>query len=119
MLVEDYIPVAIFAVVAILFPVLTFWVTKFFQPSKPSALKGSTYECGEPPVGEAQIQFHFQYYMYAIIFVVFDVVTVFFLLWALIYTEFSLEYKLLMAVFVGTLVIGVAYALKKEAKVWI
>ena len=70
-------------------------------------------------MGEAQIQFHFQYYMYAIIFVVFDVVTVFFLLWAFVYTDLGLEYKLLMAVFVGILVIGVIYALKKEARVWI
>jgi NADH:ubiquinone oxidoreductase subunit 3 (subunit A) len=119
MLVEDYIPVAIFAIVAILFPVLTFWITKFFRPSDPSKLKGSTYECGESPVGEAQIQFHFQYYMYAIIFVVFDVVMVFFLLWAFIYYDLSLESKLLMAVFLGTLIIGVTYALKKEARVWI
>ena len=119
MLVEDYIPVAIFAIVAILFPILTFWITKFFRPEQPSPLKGTTYECGESPVGEAQIQFHFQYYMYAIIFVVFDVVTVFFLLWAFIYTDLNLESKLLMGIFVGTLLIGIAYALKKESKVWI
>ena len=119
MLVEDYVPVAIFAIVAVLFPILTFWVTKFFQPSKPSSLKSSTYECGEIPIGEAQIQFHFQYYMYAIIFVVFDVVTVFLMLWAFIYTDLGLESKLLMAIFVSILVIGVTYALKKEAKVWI
>jgi NADH:ubiquinone oxidoreductase subunit 3 (subunit A) len=119
MLADDYLPVAVFAVISILFPLLVFWITKYFRPSKPTKIKQSTYECGEIPEGEAQVQFHFQYYMYAIIFVVFDVVTLFFLLWAFLYTELGLEEKVMMGLFVGVLLIGVTYALKKEAKIWI
>jgi len=119
MLADDYLPVAVFAIISILFPILTFWITKYFRPHNPTKLKSSTYECGEIPEGEAQVQFHFQYYMYAIIFVVFDVVTLFFLLWALMFNELGIEAKVLMGAFIGVLLIGVTYALKKEAKIWI
>ena len=119
MLTEDYIPVAVFTIIAIAFPLLTFSVTRLFRPYAPSRIKTSTYECGETPFGEAQIQFHFQYYMYAIIFVVFDVVTIFFLLWAYTYADLGLGAKILMGLFAGILMLGVYYALKKEEKIWI
>ena len=79
----------------------------------------TTYECGEVPVGDAQIQFHFQYYMYAIIFVAFDLVAVFVLMWSLVFTDLSQLGKLYMLMFLGILLVGVTYALKKEEIVWI
>src|SRR6266508_2429871 len=82
MALESYVPVVIFAIVSLLFPLGTFFATRLFRPDHPTPLKDLTYECGEVPEGEAQIQFHFQYYMFALIFVVFDVAAVFLLLWA-------------------------------------
>ena len=79
----------------------------------------TTYECGEVPVGDAQIQFHFQYYMYAIIFVAFDLVAVFVLMWSLVFTDLSQLGKLYMLMFLGILLVGVTYALKKEEIIWI
>jgi len=79
----------------------------------------TTYECGEVPVGDAQIQFHFQYYMYAIIFVAFDLVAVFVLMWSLVFTDLSQLGKLYMLMFLGILLVGVTYALKKEEIMWI
>lgn len=114
MLLEDYLPVAIFAIIALLFPVITFLLSGLFRPRKPTKLKETTYECGERPIGEAQIQFHFQYYMFAIIFVVFDVVAVFLLLWALVLTEVTLMANLAMILFVIITAVAVVYALKKE-----
>ena len=87
MLLDTYLPIAIFAVIALGVPIFAFWMSRFFRPTKVTALKRETYECGEVPIGEAQVQFHFQFYMFAIIFVVFDIVTVFLMIWALIFSD--------------------------------
>ncbi len=119
MLADDYMGVGVFAIVAILFPTLVFFLSRYFRNDRNDPRGKTTYECGEVPVGDAQIQFHFQYYMYAIMFVAFDLVTVFVLLWALVFTDMGDLAKLLMLMFLGVLVVGVTYALKKEAIVWI
>src|SRR5256885_11900387 len=82
MALESYVPIVIFALIALMFPLGTFFATRLFRPDHPTPLKDLTYECGEVPEGAAQIQFHFQYYMFALIFVVFDVAAVFLLLCA-------------------------------------
>ena len=125
MLIDQYYPIAIFALVAILFPVLAFYISRFFRPTKFSTLRDSTYECGEVPIGQAQIQFHVQFYVYAIIFVVFDIVTVFLLVWALTYSSLlsttdMLSLPIVSAfAFLAILLVGVYYALKKEVILWI
>ena len=113
----DYLPVAIFALIAILFPLVTFLVTRFFRVSIPSYLKAQTYECGEVPIGQARIQFSFQYYIFALIFVVFDTLTIFVLLWALVLPGLSLVARLYMFLFLLLLLSVLAYALKKEGEV--
>lgn len=119
MLVEDYLPIAVFALIAILFPVLAFWASRFFRPERKTTLRNTTYECGEIPIGEAQIQFHVQFYLFAIIFVIFDVIIVFLMIWALVFSGLSDMAKIYMAIFLGLLIVGVAYALKKEEVIWI
>jgi len=115
----DYLPVAIFALIAVLFPFISFFATRFVRPSKPRALKEQTYECGEVPTGNARIQFSFQYYIFALIFVVFDSVTVLVLLWALVLPGIDLVAKLYMFLFLLILFGVLAYALKKEEAVTI
>ena len=88
-------------------------------PHDPRGAKIFPYECGEVPIGTAQIQFHFQYYMYAILFVAFDLVTVFVLMWALTFDSLSDLAKVFMFMFLGVLLVGVTYALKKEEILWI
>src|SRR2546422_3805496 len=83
-LLDDYVPVALFLLVALMSPLITFFAPRLFRPTHPTPLKDLTYECGELPEGEAAIQFHFQYYMFALIFVVFDVAAVFLVLWAFV-----------------------------------
>ena len=127
MLVDDYYPVAIFALLAVLFPVASFLMSRFFRPTKYTTLRDTTYECGETPIGQAQIQFHVQFYIYAIIFVVFDVVTVFLLIWAMAFDSFGIDQDnplnslplITAAIFVGIMLIGVYYAIKKEKILWI
>jgi NADH:ubiquinone oxidoreductase subunit 3 (subunit A) len=119
MLAEDYMGVALFAIIALLFPTLAFFLSRYFRTDKKDPRGATTYECGEVPIGEAQIQFHFQYYMYAIIFVAFDLVTVFVLMWALVFADISDVARLYMLMFLGILLVGVTYALKKEEIIWI
>lgn len=95
---EAYLAVAVMALVGIGFPVVTYIATAFLRPRKDSnepnmmrswllpgyetdqslyIRRDSTYECGAEPVGDAHINFHFQYYWYAIIFLVFDIAFMF------------------------------------------
>ncbi|MDD1773628.1 MAG: NADH-quinone oxidoreductase subunit A [Methanomassiliicoccales archaeon] len=119
MLSEEYMGVAVFAIIALLFPALAFFLSRYFRRDRHDPRGETTYECGEVPIGEAQIQFHFQYYMYAIIFVAFDLVTVFVMLWALVFSELSDLAKVYLFLFLGILLVGVTYALKKEEVIWI
>jgi len=119
MLEEQYMGVAVFALIALLIPTLVFLLSRYFRTDKHDPRGETTYECGEIPIGEAQIQFHFQYYMFAIIFVAFDLITVFILMWALVFTDISEIGKVFMLMFLGVLLVGVAYALKKEEIIWI
>jgi NADH:ubiquinone oxidoreductase subunit 3 (subunit A) len=119
MLADDYMGVAVFAIIAVLFPALAFFLSRYFRTDRHDPRGETTYECGEVPVGEAQIQFHFQYYMYAIIFVAFDLVTVFVIMWALVFDGLSELSKVFMLMFLGILLVGVTYALKKEEIIWI
>lgn len=116
---EDYVPLAVFALIAILFPALAFWASRFFRPTRYLPQKRMIYECGEQPIGHGQIQFHVQFYLYAIIFVIFDIVTVFLLIWALAFSDLSDTARWYMIIFLGILLIGVTYALKKEKILWI
>ena len=118
-LLDTYGPVVIFAIVAILFPAGTFFATRLFRPTNPTPLKDLVYECGEVPEGEAQIEFHFQYYMFALIFLVFDVAAIFLLLWAFAWgglldpaTPAFVRYSPVF--FLAIMFVATQYALKKE-----
>jgi len=113
-LLDAYMPVAIFLAIAVVFPFLVYFITRLVRPDKPSPLKDTTYECGEVPEGEAQIQFNFQYYMFALIFVVFDVAAIFLMLMALVFTGLSDAAKAAIILFVAVLFVTTNYALKKE-----
>ena len=116
---HEYVPIGIFALIALSFPILTFFAGRFFRANNENALKNSTYECGEVPVGEAHIQFHFQYYMFAILFVVFDLVVVFLILWVQVYLVLSVAAKVIMMLFLLITLLGLWYAFRKEDVIWI
>jgi len=114
-LLARYLPVAVFALVCILFPVGTFLATRFIRKDVSTPLKDLTYECGELPEGEAMIQFNFQYYVFALIFVVFDVAAIFLLLWALSFDGGGAALGFVpLVLFVAIMFAATNYALKKE-----
>ncbi|MEE9164062.1 MAG: NADH-quinone oxidoreductase subunit A [Thermoplasmata archaeon] len=117
MVLEAYYPVAIFVLIAISFPFLTYMATRLLRTDNPNPLKETTYECGEVPEGEANIQFNFQYYLFAIMFIVFDVAAIFIILFALIYRDFLALDPLattMMAFFILIMTAATLYSLKKE-----
>ena len=111
-----------FIVMAIVFglaPLLVarLWFKKF-SPLKPGADKNAIYECGLEPRTDAPIQFRSQYYIYAIIFLVFDVETLFLLPFAVTFTEISVGAFVAVAVFILLLAEGLAWAWLKGLLTW-
>lgn len=91
----------------------------FFSPSKPNAVKNAIYECGLVARGDAWVQFRSAYYLYAIIFLVFDVEAVFLLPFAVAFTGLGVSACLAMLVFVLLLVEGLAWAWAKGILSWV
>jgi NADH:ubiquinone oxidoreductase subunit 3 (subunit A) len=83
-----------------------------------SPLKYRTYECGEEPSGAAWMQFHARYYVVALFFVLFDLEAVFLFPWAAVQRELGASGLIAAAMFIGVLMLGWLYALRKEALEW-
>lgn len=92
---------------------------RWMAPSHPGGLKDSIYECGEIPIGEPWVRFRVGYYVFALAFVVFDVETVFLYPWAIVIRELGVYGLVQMAVFIGILALGLAYAWRKGALEWL
>lgn len=85
---------------------------------KPNSKKQTTYECGVEPSGDAWIQFNMRYYVFALLFVVFDVETVFLYPWAVVYRRLGFYTFVEMLVFLAILIFGFIYAWRKGALKW-
>jgi NADH:ubiquinone oxidoreductase subunit 3 (subunit A) len=104
------------ALAAPLVPLGLAWTwRRFLQPPKPGPTKNATYECGIEAVGDARVQFKSQYYIYAMIFLVFDVEAVFLIPFAVAFTGLPVGAFLTMAVFILLLVEGLVWAWAKGA----
>ncbi len=90
----------------------------FISPRSFNPQKGEAYECGIPTRGESMAQFHIGYYLYAILFLMFDVETVFLYPWAVNMRALGTDGLLCIAVFFGILVLGLVYAWRKGALEW-
>lgn len=91
---------------------------RIVSPAKPNAIKNAIYECGLAPRGDAWVQFQPAYYLYAIIFLIFDVEAVFLLPFAVAFTGLGLAACAAMLVFVLLLVEGLAWAWAKGVLTW-
>ena len=117
-----YWPVMVFFAIAVVFPVLPVVLGRLFRPSLYGKAKGAPYECGIEPTTEAHDRFTVRYYIVAMLFLIFDVETIFLLPWAIIFMgeEFSFtKFALIeMFVFIGILIVGYYYAWRKGALEW-
>jgi len=120
---RQYGLIAIFAIIAAMVPVSMIMASRMtsmlgIRPNSPSPVKLETYECGMEALGGRWSQFNFRYYMYAILFVIFDVEVVFLYPWAAKFRQLELFALIEMAVFVLVLLVGLAYAWRKKDLEW-
>ncbi|NJR67057.1 MAG: NAD(P)H-quinone oxidoreductase subunit 3 [Leptolyngbyaceae cyanobacterium CRU_2_3] len=93
-------------------------LSNLLAPRRTGAERRTTYESGMEPIGGAWIQFNIRYYMFALVFVIFDVETVFLYPWAVAFHELGLLAFIEALVFIGILVVGLVYAWRKGALEW-
>jgi NADH-quinone oxidoreductase subunit A len=115
---SQYAFIAVFAIIAIALPVIGLSAAWLLRPKKSNPAKNATYECGMETIGDTRVQFKAQYYLYALIFVVFDVEAVFIFPWAVAYNKLGLYALVEMVLFVAILVGGLLYAWRKGALEW-
>src|SRR5437868_2288602 len=119
---SPYLPVVILMLAAVGFaltPLALAWLwAKKFSPLKPGPDKNATYECGLESKGDAWVQFKSEYYLYAIIFLIFDVETIFLLPFAVAFTSLSVGAFVAMMVFLLLLVEGLIWAWQKGVLNW-
>jgi NADH:ubiquinone oxidoreductase subunit 3 (subunit A) len=119
---DPYFFIVIFTGVALVFPLLPLglaWMwRRFFQPPKPGARKNATYECGVESVGEAHVQFQSQYFLYCIIFLLFDVEAIFLIPFAVAFTGLPVGAFIAILVFLLLLMEGLVWAWSKGCLTW-
>jgi len=115
---NSYLPIFLFIGVAIAFPIVTLFVAKLIRPNTGGDKKLTPYECGVEPDSDARQRYAIRYYVVAILFVIFDVETVFLFPWAIIYKRLALFGLAEMLVFLGILIVGYVWIIKKGALDW-
>ena len=115
---EQYLPIIMMIVVAVLFGTGMGKVNEIFGPSRPSEEKQSTYESGMEPVKTARERFSVKFYMVAMLFILFDIEVVFLYPWAVSYRQLGIPGFVTMFVFIAVLLIGYIYVWKKGALEW-
>jgi NADH-quinone oxidoreductase subunit A len=116
----DYIPILIFAVVAIALSAIAVLVPAVFGPKRPNDVKLAPYESGKMPIGPARRRFPIQYYLFAVLFILFDIEVVLLFPWATVFRALSPRWLGLIeaAIFVSILVLGLIYVWKKGGLEW-
>ena len=115
---NHYVVVVIFIGLALLLSFAAFTIGKLLRPNKPSEQKYTTYESGNIPEGAGNVRFNIRYYIFALMFVLFDVETVFLYPWAVAYEKLGLFALVEMFIFISLLLIGLIYAWKKKVLKW-
>ena len=115
---QDYIAVAAFAAFGVVLVVLTLGITYLVRPSNPSKEKMTTYECGVDPVGDGWNQTFVRYYIFGLLFVLFDVEAVFIFPWAIVSEDLGLPGVIAVIIFILTLLEGLLYAVRKGVLKW-
>jgi len=115
----QYITIGIFAVIGTVLVFGTFALSKVLRPNVPSREKFTTYESGIDPVGAGWTQSNVRYYLFALLFVVFDVEAVFLFPWAIVFEDLGTQAFVEMVIFIGILALALLYAIKKKVLEWL
>lgn len=114
----DFIYVTIIALVAIFFAIQLLLVSKLLAPRNPNPAKLEPYECGNPSLGESWARFHIGYYIFALLFLAFDIETIFLFPWAVVFKGAGQIALAELAFFIGVFVFALFYAWKKGVLRW-
>ncbi len=115
---EQYFPIIVLAGVALGFVVTTMVATHWLGPSRHTKIKDDTFECGIEVVGNARTPFSIKYFLVAILFVLFDVEVIFMYPWAVNFRELGVFGLLEMFTFMGLMVVGLVYIIRRGALDW-
>lgn len=115
---NDWLFIGIFLIIAPVFPALPLIISRLVAPRKPSPLKSQTYECGIETFGDTWIQFKAQYYIFALVFLIFDIEIVFLYPWAVAFDQLPLFAVLEGVLFILILIAGLLYAWRKGVLEW-
>ena len=115
---QNWTFILIFAIVALIVPAAAIILSLLLAPRKPNPIKQSTYECGMETVGDSWVQFKAQYYVFALVFLVFDVEVVFLFPWAVSLNALPMFAVLEGIIFILILVAGLAYTVRKGMLEW-
>ena len=115
---ETFLPIVFMFIIALGFIVTSMIATHALGPKKNSAVKAEPFECGIEPIGNARTPFSIKYFLVAILFVLFDVEVIFMYPWAVKFKTLGLAGLIEMFMFMGFLVIGLLYIIKKGALKW-
>jgi NADH-quinone oxidoreductase subunit A len=113
-----YIPILLFVLIATAFAIFAILFARLVHPKKANAVKLEPYECGIEAVGDARDRYSIRYYLIAMLFVIFDIETVFMFPWAVAVDQLALFGLIEMLIFLFILVVGYFYAWKKGALEW-
>lgn len=114
----DFLPIIFQVIVALGFVVVTLIATHFLGPKRKTADKLATFEAGVKVIGNARQPFSVKYFLIAILFVLFDIEVIFMYPWAVNFRELGMAGMVEMFIFMGTLLLGFIYILKKKALDW-
>ena len=116
---KELVCLAIFTMFSLLFAIAMIVAGFVCQYKKSSPAKNSTYECGVSPLGDARIKFHIKYFNYAILFLIFDIETIFLYPFAVSLNSLGLFAIIEGFIFIGILLLGLYYAINKKMLRWI
>ncbi len=114
----NWLYVGLFLIVALALPAVTVLLPHLIAPKKPNHIKSEIYECGIETVGEAWVQFKVQYYIFALVFLIFDIETVFLYPWAVAFDKLPLFAVMEGVLFIVMLLAGLLYIWRKGVLEW-
>jgi len=116
---REYLPILIFLAIAMAFPVVAIVAARLIRPSAPFLAKLEAYECGIKAASDSRGRYTVRFYIIAILFVIFDVETIFLFPWAVRYKQLGWFGVAEVAVFLAILAVGYIWAYKKGALEWV
>jgi len=118
MALESFAPIGVLLVIAVAVSVLILVISRLFGPHNPTSRKVAPYESGMKPIGPANRRYSVKFYLFAVLFILFDIEVVFFLPWAVVFRSMGFYAFSAMGVFIVILTIGLIYEWKIGALEW-